>query len=54
MAAKLPPLTGFRCARCGRQLRQDRWIYSRFTRNRYCVEIDACETRAKKKGKERS
>jgi hypothetical protein len=47
-ARKPPPLTSFSCARCGRRLRQDRWVYSRFTRNRYCIEIDACEKRAKK------
>jgi hypothetical protein len=47
MAEKLPPLTSYTCDRCGRRLRQG-YVYSRFTKSRYCAELDACEKRAKK------
>ena len=37
------------CARCGKRLKEGEYIYSRFTRNRYCIALDACKTRAAKR-----
>lgn len=37
----------YTCAQCGRKL--TRWIYSRFTEKRYCIDIDACAKRARRK-----
>ena len=45
MGAKLPPLTDYRCASCRRRLRQDRWIFSSHTRNRYCWPGEGCQKR---------
>jgi hypothetical protein len=28
--------SAFNCARCGRKLKDGRWVYSRFTGHRYC------------------
>jgi hypothetical protein len=36
--------TKFRCALCGKRLAEGGYVYSRFTRNRYCVPM------CKKKG----
>lgn len=33
-----------RCARCNQPL-TEKWIYSRFTRNAYCVDMTACDKR---------
>lgn len=30
------PAKTYRCARCNRKLRDGRWIFSRFTKQRYC------------------
>lgn len=39
-----------RCARCGKRLRADGlYVYSRWTRNHYCFDMDACGRRAKRK-----
>lgn len=35
------------CARCGLRTVGNRLMFSRFTRQRYCMDIDACERRAK-------
>jgi hypothetical protein len=32
----------YNCDRCGRRLKEGRWVYSRFTRNRYCF-ADHCK-----------
>ncbi len=37
------------CARCSRPLRNNAWIFSRFTGNRYCPDLDACAKRARSK-----
>jgi hypothetical protein len=37
-----------RCSRCGSRLRQGHYVYSRFTGNRYCSNLDACTRRAKR------
>lgn len=34
--------TTYRCARCGRRLRRGRWVYSRYTRARYCWPGEGC------------
>jgi hypothetical protein len=34
----------FNCARCGRKLRDGRYVYSRFTRLRYCY-VGECKVR---------
>ena len=36
------------CDRCGKRLKPNVWIYSRFTGARYCTDINACDRRAKK------
>ncbi len=38
------------CARCGRKLKDGRWIFSTFTHNRYCYAGEGCQkkTRSKK------
>lgn len=41
--AKRPPLTEHRCAKCGRRLRKERWVYSRHTGNRYCWPGEGCK-----------
>ncbi len=40
----------YHCARCGKQLRGEEWLYSRFTRLRYCTDVDRCAKRAQRKG----
>lgn len=37
------------CARCGKRLKGGRWVYSPTTESRYCIDIDACAKRAKRK-----
>jgi hypothetical protein len=32
-----PKLSEHRCGVCGRRLRQEQWVYSRHTGNRYCL-----------------
>lgn len=50
--SKLPPLITSKCDRCGGRLRVGLYTYSRFTKNHYCVDLDACKVRAnKRKGK---
>lgn len=36
------------CALCSRELKPGVWIYSRFTGNHYCTDIDACKRRRKR------
>jgi hypothetical protein len=38
------------CARCGRTLRDGDWIYSSHTGNRFCVDLKACDKRARRRG----
>lgn len=45
MSAKL---TRYRCALCGRRLREGAYVYSRWTGNRYCATID-CKTKRKRR-----
>ena len=40
------------CARCGKRLGEQR-IFSSWTRSYYCVDIDACARRTKKKERAR-
>lgn len=35
------------CARCNRRLKEGHWVYSKFTRPRYCYPGEGCQ---KKKG----
>jgi len=37
------------CARCGKRVREGQYVYSRFTKNRYCVALDDCARRAANK-----
>jgi hypothetical protein len=32
----------FRCFHCGRKLKDGRWVFSRFTGNRYCLPYEGC------------
>ena len=36
------------CARCGKRATADRMVFSAFTRNHYCADVDACTRRAKR------
>ena len=36
--SQLAPLTKYRCAICNVRLREGRYVYSRFTKNRYCLD----------------
>lgn len=36
------------CTRCGAKLKEGAYVYSSWTKNRYCARIDACSTRAKR------
>lgn len=48
----MPPKTRvLSCARCGKRVREGTYIYSRFTKNRYCIDMDACARRAANKAK---
>ena len=38
-----PKLTAFRCAICGRRLREGRYVFSRFTKSRYCIPGPGCK-----------
>jgi len=38
----------YRCGCCGKRLKADQWIYSRWTGNRYCTDLDACTKRTKR------
>ena len=33
-------LTKYRCAICDARLREERYVYSRFTGSRYCLDIE--------------
>jgi len=48
MAEKLPALTKYRCAICNARLREGRYVYSRFTKSRYCIDVTK---HTKKKGR---
>jgi len=40
------------CARCGKRLPDEtRRVYSSWTRNHYCIDVDACARRAKRRGR---
>jgi len=47
VAAK--PKAGYSCALCGKRVREGQYVYSRFTGNRYCIGMEACRARAKKR-----
>ncbi len=36
----MPSPPAYRCARCNRRLKDGRWIFSTFTRRRYCLPGD--------------
>jgi hypothetical protein len=40
---------GHCCARCGRYGRADFFFYSRWTGNRFCRDIKACDKRARRR-----
>jgi len=37
------------CDRCGMKLKSGVWVYSVWTKSRYCTQLDACAKRARKK-----
>lgn len=47
------PTAVYECARCGKKLRVKdgvkQWLYSPWTRLRYCLDIDACGRRARRR-----
>ena len=49
MTPKLPPLTKYRCTICGKRLREGRYVYSRFTKQRYCYDVTVCHKAGRKK-----
>jgi hypothetical protein len=51
---KLPALTKYRCTICDSKLREGRYVYSRFTKNRYCIDFAGhAKLAAKKKRQQR-
>jgi len=44
-----PRLTKLRCAICDRRLREGEYVYSRFTRQRYCIDVQRHTEIARKK-----
>jgi len=40
------------CARCGHRSKAEQMTFSKWTRNRYCADLDAC-TRRKKRAERR-
>jgi hypothetical protein len=42
------------CARCKRRLKEGRYVYSRFTKNRYCIDVVECGKRAKTRRRPRA
>lgn len=38
----------YTCARCNKQATADRLVFSAFTRNHYCADVDACTRRVKR------
>lgn len=51
MTAKLPPLTKYKCTICGKRLREGRYVYSRFTKQRYCALVTECHKAIKRRKK---
>jgi hypothetical protein len=41
-------MKSYHCDHCGRRLKPDQWIYSRWTGSRYCTDLNACTKRAKR------
>lgn len=39
------------CARCGKYSSAERMVYSTWTRYHYCIDIDACGRRARRRGR---
>lgn len=46
--------TRYRCAICNRRLEEGRYVYSRFTRNRYCADEKRHEAIARKRKKSKT
>jgi hypothetical protein len=44
-------VTRYPCSRCGKKDTAEHLVYSRFTGNRYCPDLDACDRRAKRRRK---
>ena len=46
-------MTKHRCAICNARLREGQYVYSRFTRNRYCIDTErhTAIVRRRRKGK---
>lgn len=42
-----PKVSYQHCDRCGKRIKT--WLYSPWTKHRYCTDIDACSRRAKKR-----
>jgi hypothetical protein len=41
--------TTYPCALCGKRAKAETMTYSRWTRNRYCLDWKECERRAKRR-----
>ncbi len=39
----------YRCERCNRKLKAGHWIYSTFTKTRYCWPGEGCQRKARSK-----
>src|SRR6188472_213175 len=44
-----PRLLKLRCDRCGSRLREGRYVFSSWTKKRYCSDIDGCSKRTRKR-----
>jgi hypothetical protein len=42
-------MSGYRCAICGARLKEGTYVYSRFTKNRYCPDEKRHERLARKR-----
>lgn len=41
----------YHCNRCGKRLSGGKWLYSQWTKMRYCPDIDACSLRASRRAR---
>lgn len=44
----VPLTTRYKCGRCGHRDAAERMVFSRWTRSRYCQDINACAKRARR------
>ena len=45
-------MTKYKCARCGKAAPPEKMIFSRISKSRYCMDMEACDKRRKRALKE--